>query len=179
MKNLNKVAVIGAIIFAIGVTSVSAFAASDYNTPADIVAGLTGRAVDEVVAEKAESGDTYGELADQAGMLDAFKAEMLALKKAVLDEKVATGAITRESADEIIEVIEERQENCDGSGSDEDRLYLGLGSMSGHGDGNGQGLNGSGNGYGQNTGIGGSGRNGTANGGGRNGLGDGSGTCIY
>ena len=45
MKNIKKVVSLGAIVFAIGATSVTAFAASNYTTRAEAVAGLTGKQI--------------------------------------------------------------------------------------------------------------------------------------
>lgn len=117
MKNLKKIAIIGLIVLAIGAVSITAFAASKYNTPAEAVAGITGRTVESVTGERAESDKTYGSIASDAGKLDEFKAEMLEMKKDRLAELVKEGKITKEKADEIIAAIEKNMENCDGTGS--------------------------------------------------------------
>jgi len=148
----KKIAVILSVILLVGAFSVTAMAATGYKTPTDIVAGLTGRTTDSVTAERTESGKTYGTIANEAGVLDQFRSQMLEQKKAILEEKVAAGTITQERADAIIAAMENNQANCDGTGS-------GMGMRSGLCTGNGTG-----------TGFG-SGRGG-------NGLGCGTGGCI-
>lgn len=108
-----------------------------------------------VIADKTESGSTYGAIASEAGVLDEFKAQMLEQRKANLSERVTAGTMTQERADEIIAAMEENQANCDGSGT-------GSGMCSGTCTGTGAGLgSGSGN-----------------RGGGQNGSGRGMGACL-
>lgn len=57
--------------------------AADFKSPADIVAGLTGKTVTEVTTDRT-AGKTYGTIAKEAGKLDQFKAEMLQQKKDIL-----------------------------------------------------------------------------------------------
>ena len=116
MKHLKKTAAIGMMILAMGVTSVTAFAASQYSTPAAALAGITGRTVDSVTDERAETGKTYGTIASEAGKLNEFKSEMLELKKDNLAAQVAAGTISQQNADAIIKALEENQEICDGTG---------------------------------------------------------------
>lgn len=134
MKNLKKLAVIGAVVLTVSVTSITALAASSYNTPAEIVADLSGKSVEDVTTEKIETGDTYGALANEYGVLNAFKSQMLEQKKTYLDERVAAGTMTREQADAIIEAMETRQANCDGTGSGGTgaRMGAGFGGMNGN-----------------------------------------------
>ncbi len=117
MKKFKKVHTLGAIILAVGATSVTAFASSGYTRPAEAVAALTGQTVESVVAEKQASDKTYGTLAAEAGKLDEFKKENLEMKKRNLKAQVESGRITQAEADEIIKAIEENQKNCDGTGT--------------------------------------------------------------
>jgi len=117
MKYFKKVAIVMAVILVVGVTSVTAFAASGYTSPAEIITGLTGKSIESVIADKTESGSTYGAIASEAGVLDEFKAQMLEQRKANLSERVTAGTMTQERADEIIAAMEENQANCDGSGT--------------------------------------------------------------
>lgn len=130
MKNLKKIAITGAVLAAVAATSVTAFAANGYGSPAEIVAGLTGRTVESVVAERAQSGNTYGAIAQQADSLDAFREQMLELKKEALAERVAAGTMTQERADAIIAAMEENQENCDGTCTGGTCEGLGIGNSS-------------------------------------------------
>ena len=146
MKSLKKITTFGAVAFVIGVTSITGFAASIYNTPAEALAGLTGKTVDSVIAERVENGTTYGSIATEAGVLDAFKAEVLEIRKDQLADRVEAGTMTQERADAIIERIEERQLDCDGTGTG----HIGREEGARFGsDGEGQGLGRSGYGLGQ------------------------------
>ncbi len=114
MKSLKKLAIVGAIVLALTVTTVTAFAAP-YSSPAEIIAGLTGESADGVRTERVESGSTYGSIADSYGVLEAFEEQMLEQKEAWLQERVTAGTLTQEQADTIIAAMRENQANCDGS----------------------------------------------------------------
>jgi hypothetical protein len=152
MKNFRKMIMVGAVVAMIGATTATAFAASEYSTPAEAVAGLTGRTIEDVTAERYETGKTYGTIANDAGKLEEFQAEMLQIKKDQLQDRVEAGQMTKERADEIIAAIEENQLTCDGTGTL--RAGQGAGAGFGRGNGNGQGL---GQGQGLGRGMGGNG----------------------
>lgn len=105
--------IITAAILLVGATGV--FAAT-FKSPAEIYAGLKGITVEQAYAERA-AGSTYGALAQQAGVLDEFKNQMLESRKALIQERVANGILTQEQADAIIKNIEENMANCDGTGA--------------------------------------------------------------
>lgn len=144
MTRTKKMLSIGAVILAMSVTSIGVFAASGYNTPAEALAGLTGKTVEQVIQERQETGKSYGVIADEAGKLEEFKDENLLIKKAVLDARVAAGTLTQAQADEILKAIETNQATCDGTGSarigQKNGIGFGNGSGSGMRNGNGQGL---------------------------------------
>ncbi len=117
MKRWKKITTTGFMVMAISATGVTAFAASQYNTPAELAAGITGRTVESVVAEKIETGRTYGKIAFDAGKLDEFKTEALEIKKDQLASQVTSGTMTQERADTIITALEKNQANCDGTGN--------------------------------------------------------------
>lgn len=52
--------------------SATAFASPSYKTPAEVVAGITGRPVESVIEEKKEQNKSYGTIASEAGKLDEF-----------------------------------------------------------------------------------------------------------
>lgn len=153
MKKFRKAIMTGAVVMMVGAASVTAFAASSYSTPAEAVAGLTGRTVEDVTAERYETGKTYGTIADDAGKLEEFQTEMLQIKKDILADRVEAGLMTQERADAILAAIEENQATCDGTGSlgNGQRMGAGFGGKYGNGQGYGQGQGyGRGmNGYGQ------------------------------
>ena len=83
MKNMRKLIIAGIVGLTLVAGTVTAFAASQYNTPAEAVAGLSGREVQSVIDERAQTGKTFGAIANEAGILDKFKAEMLDRKSVV------------------------------------------------------------------------------------------------
>lgn len=117
MKNLKGTLVVGAMILAIGATPLTVFADSQYKTPAEAVAGITGQEVETVMEQRQETNKTYGTIAAEAGKLDEFKAANLEMKKDNLKAQVAAGKMTQEKADEIIKALEENQANCNGTGT--------------------------------------------------------------
>lgn len=149
MTKFKKIAILGAVVLTIGAFSLTSFAQSIYKTPAEAAAGLTGKTVESVIAERQETGKSYGAIAGEAGKLEEFKAENIQIKKDALEARVAAGTLTRERADEIIKALEANVGNCDGTGTD--RVGQGYGAGFGGGCGNG---NGNGNGYGRGQGGG-------------------------
>ena len=156
MTKMKKMLAIGATVLMIVATSVTALAATNGKSPAEILAGLTGKSVESVVADKTASDKTYGTLASEAGKLTEFKAQMLENRKAVLAEKVAAGTMTQERANQMITTMEQNQANCDGSGAARmgQKKGAGFGNRNGNGEGCGQGnCQGTGNGAGQGAGF--------------------------
>lgn len=113
MKKLFSVLIAVVLVLSLSVT---AFAATKYKTPAEIVAGLTDRPVEEVIDERIETGKTYGTIAKDAGKLEEFKTEVYKLKESHLDEMVKDGRMTRSEADEVLKYIKDHQEICVGEG---------------------------------------------------------------
>lgn len=148
MKKMKTLTMLGLVAIAVSAISITAFAASIYDTPAQAVAGLTGRTEESVIDERAETGSTYGTIADEAGKLEEFKDAMLEIKKDRLAESVESGRLTQEQADEVLARIEANLENCDGTGSQRigQAAGAGFGGGNGQGQGNGQGMMGGGRG---------------------------------
>lgn len=117
MKNAKRFVVVGIAVLVLLVGTVAAFAASQYATPAEAVAGLTGRDLQSVIDERVQTGKTYGSMATEAGVLEQFRAEMREMKKDIVEARVAAGKMTREQADAIIAKITANQAVCDGSGT--------------------------------------------------------------
>lgn len=161
MRNFKKLVAVVAAIGVLG-TAGAAFAATS-KTPAEIVAGITGKTAEDVTKGRA-AGETYCAIASDAGKLDEFKTQMLEQKKVVLDQRVKEGTITQQQADEAYNAIKNNQINCDETGK------MGIGMKAGAGFGAGScGMNnsqGQGNAQGKGMGKGmggamGSGRNST------------------
>lgn len=119
MRNYRKITIVAAVILVVGATSVAGFAASSYQTPGEALAGLTGQTVEQVIAEKQETNKSYGTMAAEAGKLDEFKAEAMEMKVEKINAQVAAGKVTQEKADTVINAIQERQRDCDGTCSGE------------------------------------------------------------
>jgi hypothetical protein len=145
MTSFKKLVMVFTVIAVLGASG-AAYAATT-KTPAEIAAGLTGKSV-ETLYQQRTAGTTYGAIANEAGKLEEFKAQMLEQKKAILDQRVADGKITQEQSDTIYNSIQNNQTNCDGTGN------AGIGKNAGIGFGNGQGGNGMGNGQGMRGGTG-------------------------
>ena len=156
MKNLRHVLAASLVVVAMGVTSVTVFAAAKYDSPAEAAAALTGKSVEEVLKIRQEENKTLGTQVDEVGKLDEFKTEILEQKKEILQERVADGRLTQEQADEILANIETNQANCTGTGLGRGMmrgLGFGQGMMNGYRNGNGTGFgNGMMNGYRNGTG---------------------------
>jgi hypothetical protein len=149
MKNIKTFALAIAVVSTLSSSIV--FAAVTTKSPADITAGLTGKTASQVIEAKA-SGKTYGSIAKEAGKLEEFKTESLIQKKAILDQRVAEGKLTKEKADEIYNTLKTNQENCDGAGGGSVGKMNGVGFGQGQGMGKGKG-SGQGNGMGQGAGM--------------------------
>jgi hypothetical protein len=150
MKNVRNIVAAGALTLAMGVTSMTVFAAAKYDSPQDALAGITGKSVEEIAEMKVEN-KTYGAIAAEAGKLDEFKAELFEQKKEAVQERVTEGKIAQEDADALLERVQEHQAVCDGEGNPGEGLMEGAGLQLGNGpkdgNGNGEGLqSGEGNG---------------------------------
>lgn len=117
MTKLKKIMNTGAMLLSIGAVGMTAFATTQYSTPAEIVANLTGTTVQSVVEEKNETGKTYGAIADENGKLDEFKSLNLQTKKDSVAKQVSAGTITQKEAASIVAAIEANQATCDGTSS--------------------------------------------------------------
>lgn len=94
MKKLLTLSLVGVI--AIGSMSLS-FAASPFKA-ADIYAGLAEITVEQAYAIKFESGETFGDLAKEAGFYEAFAEAVLASKINMINDLVAEGKLTQAEA---------------------------------------------------------------------------------
>jgi hypothetical protein len=74
-------------------------------SPAEIVGELTNQEVEAVQAAR-EEGETYGAVAKEAGVLEAFQARMLENRKAAIADRVADGTLTQEEADEMLAAMQ-------------------------------------------------------------------------
>lgn len=113
---MKKLLTLGVAILMMAAMSVPAFAASDYKTPAEAVAGVTGKDVQTVIDE-ARGGKSYGSIANDAGKLTEFHEALLEMRKDSLQASVDAGNITQARADEIIKALEDNQLLCDGTGT--------------------------------------------------------------
>ena len=73
MKRKKKILAIGIIAAVIVSTAITAFAASSYSRPAEIVSKLTGRTTEDVIEEKKEDQKSFCEIANEAGKLYEFQ----------------------------------------------------------------------------------------------------------
>ena len=145
MKKTIVIVALAAVLL-VGSATV-ALAADGWKTPAEIVAGITGKTVDQV-EDARQDGVTYGAQAAAAGKLDQFQDERLAQYKLRLDELVKAGRLTQAEADKLYDAMKTRMSACDGNGAGAGNgLGCGLGKGNGMGQGGGFGR-GMGNGAG-------------------------------
>lgn len=141
--------VLAALVVAIAVPVV-AFAA-ELTTPAELVAKLTGKSVQEI-QEQHTANKTYGQIAQENGVLEQFEDEMLELKKAIIDQRVKDGVLNQERGEELKRIFAEKKSACNGTPG-ENRQELGK--KNGGGLGFGRGLDGEmGQGRGKGEGLG-------------------------
>lgn len=96
-----------------------------------VVAVLLLIAASTVTALAAPGFFMQGAQAGQYEDAEEFRAQMLERKQAILDERVSSGTMTREEADEIMAAIEENMANCDQNGGG--RIGAGMGARFGGG----------------------------------------------
>ena len=123
MVILKKAAIVLGIVTALCATGITAYAATDYKTSAEIVAELTGRTVQDVIRERSETGKTYGTIAKDAGKLEDFQTAMLDMRSSYYDGLVNDGNMTRQQADAAVAAIQNHHASCDGTGYDDCLLY--------------------------------------------------------
>ena len=146
MKKIKKLALTLGVTTLVASAGIGVYAA-EISSPAEILSRLTGTSVERLYESKGNM--RFGELAEQEGVADEFRQEMLANKKAMLDKKVSEGTLTQEQADEMYKNMVENQGSCDGTGIHRGERNLGLGMGAGMGRGNGNGEKvGGGNGFG-------------------------------
>lgn len=131
MKKGKKIFVSAAAL-ALSVSALTAVAAAAYTTPAEALADLTSRTVESVIDEHVNEDKTYGEIANEAGVLEAFREANQEIRITRIEDRVADGTLDRERADTIIERIKENTANCDGTGTaQQNRVGGGKGTGSG------------------------------------------------
>ncbi|WP_018213073.1 DUF2680 domain-containing protein [Desulfitobacterium hafniense] len=127
MKKFKKAIMIGAIVLGVGASSSTVLAASAYNNPVEALAGITGKTVESVLTEQYETGKSLGVMANEAGKLDEFQKELLEMRKDTLAQRVESGNLTQQQADQMITAIEENQAYCNGDGYGRGRGMMGAG----------------------------------------------------
>ena len=116
MKHTKRIlAICAAALMAVSAAS-GASAATRREINLQAAANACAKTVQEVLAERIQ-GKTFGAIAAEAGMLEEFQAERLALTKADLDQQVKDGIITQEEADQSYQVLGQRLQNCTGTGN--------------------------------------------------------------
>lgn len=113
------------VVMLVGIVSVS-YAFTAFKSNAEIVAGLTGKRVEEVTAQR-QAGNSYGEQAAVAGKLAEFKAARLEQVELRLKELVEEKKLTQAEADARLKIIQDRMADCTGTGENQGQGGLGLG----------------------------------------------------
>lgn len=141
MKNLKKFLAgsIAVCTLTAAATTLTALAAPAYETPAEAAAAVTGKTLEDVLAER-QSGKSYGMIAAEAGALEEFQEAMLEFRQEALASRVEDGTITQDQADEWLATFQQRQAACDGTGAGGCGLGAGYGGGRGAGRGYGRGM---------------------------------------
>lgn len=113
MKHLKQILAGGIAVLSL---TTSALAAPLYATPAEAAAGVTGKTLEEVQAER-WSGKSYGTIAAEAGALEEFQAAVWEMQAQTLAAWAAEGLPTQAQADARLEALQQRQAACGGLGS--------------------------------------------------------------
>ena len=116
MKKNKLFLALGVVTILVIGMSTAVFAATENKTPAEIVAGLTGKTTDEVTTDR-QAGIPYGAQALAADKLEEFKAERLTLYEQNLKQDVLDGTRTQAEADKLLEEMKLRMADCDGTGT--------------------------------------------------------------
>lgn len=157
MKMMHVKKKMAAVLAVLVIVSLSAMVFADVATfnPFATLAELTKKTETEI--KDLAKTKSLGQIAKDAGVLEAYKAEMLQAKKAVLDQRVKDGLMTQADADKVYAEIKTRMAACDGTTTGLGKLGKGLGMGfgkefgMGKGDGTGKGL---GKGLGKGRGMG-------------------------
>lgn len=125
MKYIKKVLLAFVMVVLIGSVGVSVLAKNNVD-PAESLAKVTNKTVEEVREARNNLEKTYGQIAKDAGKLEAFKLERNQVRKDHIQAKVAEGKISQSEADDFIAQREARQATCDGSGLNQNQEKQGL-----------------------------------------------------
>ena len=132
MNKISKIIAGSTLAVAMGITSLTVFAAAKYDNPWEALAGITGKSIEEIEEEHFEEGKMLYEIAEDEGKLEEFRNEVLEQKKEVIEARVKEGSLSRERADQILENIENGTGPC-GGGVAGQNYGLGFGKGMGRG----------------------------------------------
>lgn len=110
---MKKIVLYTALVLAL-LFPVAALAA-DFVNPAELLSSLTGVSVQELYEKRQQNNETFGQIADEYGVLEQYKAGQIEIKKQIIDERVKSGVITQEQGEQIKKALEDRMAACDGS----------------------------------------------------------------
>ncbi|MEF9952390.1 MAG: hypothetical protein RR838_07320 [Clostridium sp.] len=145
MVKFKKSIIAFTAVCTLGLTATGVFAASNFSSPIEALASITGRSVASIQSEN----KALGEIAKEENKLNEFKAETYQIKKDKLDKLVKEGSMTQDEANKILQTTKEKQANCNGEGNGSGKC-----DMNGQGMGQGKcGMNGQGMGQGKGMGC--------------------------
>ena len=116
MKKWKKGLAIGLMMTVLGVGT--AFAAESFKNPAEILAGLTGKTVEQIEKERWDGHKSYGQMADEVGKWGEFRKANIEERQKYVDQQVKDGKMSQERGTFIKERIGNGQGGgcCDGGG---------------------------------------------------------------
>lgn len=108
-----KKVLIGFIAVALLLVGANSVIGATFKSPAEIYAEIKGISVEDAYAER-NAGRSFASQAEDAGVSEEFRSQMLEQQKTFVQEKVIAGEITQEQADDIIANMEENIAYCNG-----------------------------------------------------------------
>lgn len=126
MKKMLAIIIIGVLAIGFGAMSF----ADTLQSPAEVYADLTGVTVAQAYTLKG-TDKTFGELAEENGVLELFMEATMAGKILIVEGLVGDGTLAQEDADAILNQLAE----CDGTGEAAigSQYNLGFGQAAGYG----------------------------------------------
>ncbi|QQK08237.1 DUF2680 domain-containing protein [Miniphocaeibacter halophilus] len=144
MKKISKKLILMlALVLVLGVGTTSLAVENNRVSHPDILSNITNKPLEEIIEIRTTTGKTYGQIAEEFGVLEEYKEEMFTIKKNFINERVDNGYLDREEADRIITNMEKNKDLCDGENLGYRKLCgnygLGIGMLNKKGRGNGLG----------------------------------------
>lgn len=108
--NIKNTVIAGVLALGVGVTSLTVFAATKYDSPREALSAITGKSMEEIHQLRYEEGLSDVELFETDEQYEEFKNEVLELRKERIQNRVEDGRLSQERANEMINEMEENED---------------------------------------------------------------------